>query len=188
MSLERFLEGVVRALEQHGFSYMLTGSLAAAWYAAPRATQDVDLVFAGDPGRIAPLVVHLTDRGYYVSLEAAEEAVRSHRQFNVIDPETGWKADLIVRKNRAFSRAEFDRRRSARVLGLEMPLASPEDLILAKLEWAALGGSERQIQDAAELIRSLGDDLERTYIEGWLEDLGVLSEWRDALARAEGRD
>lgn len=36
-----------------------------------------------------------------------------------IDLEGGWKIDLIVRKGRPFSRAEFDRRQTAEVWGLK---------------------------------------------------------------------
>ena len=44
MSLGRFLKTVVGLLDEAGVPYMLTGSLAAAYYATPRATQDIDLV------------------------------------------------------------------------------------------------------------------------------------------------
>jgi hypothetical protein len=38
MSLAGFLETVVRILEDSHVPYMVTGSLAAAYYAVPRAT------------------------------------------------------------------------------------------------------------------------------------------------------
>ena len=44
MSLTAFLQKVVEILDEAGVQYMLTGSLAAAYYAVPRATQDIDLV------------------------------------------------------------------------------------------------------------------------------------------------
>ena len=80
-------------------------------------------------------------------MEAAEEALRVQGQFNVIDPESGWKADLIVRKAREFSLSEFNRRRSARILGIEVALTSVEDLIIAKLEWSQPGDSDLQRED-----------------------------------------
>jgi hypothetical protein len=44
MSLAAFFGTIARALNEAGIPFMLTGSLAAAYYGTPRATQDVDLI------------------------------------------------------------------------------------------------------------------------------------------------
>lgn len=63
--------------------------------------------------------------------------------FNVVDHASGWKIEFIVRKERAFSREEFARRRVVEMFGVAVHVASPEDTVVAKLEWskasAALG-------------------------------------------------
>jgi hypothetical protein len=61
-------------------------------------------------------------------------------------------------------------------------VASPEDTLLSKLEWAHLGGSERQIEDAAAVLRQQGERLDHGYLDRWSEVLGVTAE----LARARG--
>lgn len=183
MSLAVFLSGIVRILGEVQVPYMLTGSLAAAYYANPRATQDVDLVIQLTVDQIDALVAGLSAAGMYVSPEAAREAFRTRGQFNVIDPESGWKADLIVRKNRPFSEAEFGRRRSATLLGLELALTSPEDLVIAKLEWSVLGDSELQRRDLIQLLESVGSALDRRYVETWISRLGLESAWRAVLER-----
>ena len=63
------------------------------------------------------------------------------RQFNIIDLSSGWKIDLIIRKPRPFSLSEFDRRFQVNFEGLSIFMASAEDVILAKLEWAKLSAS-----------------------------------------------
>jgi len=73
---------------------------------------------------------------YYVSPEAVEEAWRRRGQFNVVDLASGWKTDLILCKDRPFSRSEFERRERGIVFGTEVFVAAAEDTILAKLEWA----------------------------------------------------
>jgi len=65
--------------------------------------------------------------------------------FNVIDPLTGWKIDLVIRKQRAWSIAELGRRQTWTLLGVPVRIATAEDVILAKLEWAREGGSTRQL-------------------------------------------
>jgi hypothetical protein len=73
--------------------------------------------------------------------------------FNVIDHASGWKIDFIVRKNRAFSRDEFGRRMKLALLDVPVFVASPEDTIVAKLEWSKQsGGSERQRRDVAGIV------------------------------------
>src|SRR5687767_12088171 len=79
---------------------MLTGSLAAAFYGTPRATQDIDIVIDPEPLKIDRLIEGLRKAGLYASLEAAQEALENAGQFNAIDPASGWKADLIFRKPR----------------------------------------------------------------------------------------
>ena len=56
-------------------------------------------------------------------------------------------------------------------------LASPEDVILAKLEWARDGGSQRQLEDAASVVRTQGDRLDRPYINRWSAELGLGQAW-----------
>ena len=91
--------------------------------------------------------------------------------------------DLVIRKDRPFSRTEFGRRLPARALDVDVCLATAEDTILAKLEWAAMGGSDRQVADAATVIAVRGDDLDDAYLDRWAAELGVTA----LLARARGR-
>jgi hypothetical protein len=164
---------------------MLTGSLAAAFYGQPRATQDVDVVVEIEPDHLDRLVEELAAAGLYVSADAAREAVRYAGQFNAIDPETGWKADFIVRKERAFSRSEFERRKPARLLGTDVWLARVEDLVVAKLEWSELGDSDLQRQDVVEILRTTGDAIDQEYIDQWAAELGLSDAWKRVRASLE---
>ena len=80
--------------------------------------------------------------------------------FNVIDFDEGWKVDLIIRKDRPFSVEEFRRRQTIPVLGRSLPVASAEDVILAKLEWNSITPSERQLKDAFSVILAQAARLE----------------------------
>ena len=97
--------------------------------------------------------------------------------FNVIDPASGWKADLIVRKDRPFSRVELERRQATDFFGLPIHVATVEDVILSKLEWAKLGGSARQLEDVRTLFRLRSNDIDTNYIERWLDPLGIRTLW-----------
>lgn len=163
---------------------MLTGSFASSFHGAPRATQDIDIVISPTPDQVRAFVAQLPRTEYYVDENAALEAVRREGQFNVIDLATGWKVDLIIRKSRAFSREEFERRAAADIHGVRIDIASVEDLIVAKLEWAKLGGSERQIEDAATMLRRRRAVIDLPYVERWVRTLGVEEQWAAARRKA----
>ena len=184
MSLAAFLERVVEVLDEAGVSYMLTGSLASAFYAVPRATQDIDVVIEAERDGIDRLVQGLLAAGWYADRDAALEAWQGQSQFNAIEPDTGWKADFIVRKDRAYSREEFSRRERISLLGVELAVASLEDVLIAKLEWSRLGDSALQRRDVAQLLERTWPRVDRAYVDKWVSELGLEAEWRTALVEA----
>ena len=171
------LREITRRLAEHGIRFMVVGSVAALAHGRSRSTQDFDLVVEGDTARLRAFVRALPEERFYASEEAAMEAVRDGSMFNVVDIETGWKVDLILRKARPFSIEEFGRRAEVAVLGLRLPVASVEDVIIAKLEWSAMGGgSRRQREDVAALLEQ-ARELDLAYIEHWVDALGLRDEW-----------
>lgn len=184
MKLEAFLGLVVRAMDELQLPFMLTGSLAASYHGSPRSTQDIDLVVEPDAATLLRLASTLRDRGLYVSDDAVSEAAQIRGQFNAIDPDSGWKADFIVRKDRPFSVAEFRRRRPIRLLNLDLAITRPEDLIVAKLEWAKAGDSERQIRDVAEIVAVQGSTLDIARVERWVGELSLDEQWELVRARS----
>jgi len=121
---------------------------------------------------------------YYVSREAALQAYGAETLFNVIDMDSGWKIDFIMRKSRPFSTGEFGRRKQADLFGATLYVASAEDVILSKLEWAKLSESERQLHDVAGIVRTQRDSLDFDYINHWVVSLALETQWQSAQATA----
>lgn len=69
--------------------------------------------------------------------------------------------------------------------GLTLWIATVEEVLLAKLEWASKGHSRRQIDDCAQLLRVRGAELDRDYLSRWIAILGVDSQWQTALHASE---
>ena len=88
--------------------------------------------------------------------------------------------DFILRRDRPFSREEFDRRRQADLLGTPAWIATVEDMIVAKLEWSVPIRSERQVRDVAAMLEVGGATVDRAYIERWVADLGLTAAWERA--------
>jgi hypothetical protein len=62
LDLHAELRGIVRALDAAGIAYALVGGLAVSVYAAPRATEDVDILLARDD--LARAVERLVPLGF----------------------------------------------------------------------------------------------------------------------------
>lgn len=181
--LGSFLAVIIHGLNQAGVPHMLAGSLASSVYGMPRATNDVDLVIDPSASALDSFLRYVNELNLYVNADVAHTEFMRRGQFNVIDPEATWKADLIYRKDRAFSRVEFARRVPAAPLGVELYIATAEDTLLAKLDWARLGQSELQIRDVVGILEVGEPHLDMDYIESWLDKLAVRELWERALAQ-----
>lgn len=178
---DSLLERLISALERAGIPYMLSGGLSAIAYGRPRTTFDVDLVIEADERAVERLAEALGG-GFEMDVESARRAARMRDECNVIDFETMEKADLWWLTETEFDRSRFSRKRLVPFPGGKMYwLPSPEDVILQKLLWRRKGGGENQIYDAAGVISVMGPDLDRAYLEGWAERMGL----RDFLDEAQ---
>jgi hypothetical protein len=104
------LSRIVELLNRASVPFMVAGSFASTYHGIPRTTNDIDIVIAPTEEALALFLRELPEQDYYVSQDAAFDALRRRTMFNVIDMETGWKVDMIVQKGRPFSQEEFHRR------------------------------------------------------------------------------
>jgi hypothetical protein len=173
---EEALRSLVARLTDAQVPYMVTGSVASSHHGRPRSTHDIDVVMDPSASSLDALVQALTTAGFYVDAATARDALRRRRLFNVIEDRSAVKIDLIIRRDRPFSRKEFERRQPAELApGLRVAMATPEGTVLSKLEWSRRsGGSEKQLADVAGILDVQGDRLDVAYVERWADELGVL--------------
>ncbi len=181
-STHRLLSEIPGKLEAIGVPYMIVGSFASAYHGVPRSTQGLEIVVSLDLSSLETLYSILTAPGCYLSRDAVEEAVERRGQFNLIDSQSGWKVDFIVCKNREFSQQELGRRQRVTLDGCEVFIASAEDTILSKLEWARESQSERQLRVVAGILDVCGSQLDREYLDSWLTKLGLA----EVFVKAQG--
>jgi hypothetical protein len=174
----------VRELDRAGIEHMLAGSFASTYHGDPRTTADIDLVIDPDRDALERFLAQADPNTLYVSREAVEEAWRRRGQFNVVLLDSGWKVDLILRKHRSFSELEFARRQPAEIAGVRVFVASAEDTIIAKLEWAKAGQSER-LRDVVGVLQMRAGDLDLAYVERWVNELGLDEAWQQARRDAQ---
>jgi hypothetical protein len=182
MSTRSVLSRIINLLNQAEIPSMVAGSFASTYHGIPRSTNDIDIVIAPTRQTLTAFLDRLPEPDYYVSQDAAFDALRRQSQFNVIDLESGWKVDLIICKSRPFSIEEFRRRLPAELFEVPVFVATAEDTILAKLEWSKLGESERQVRDVAGIVSVKAADLDREYVAAWARELGVTELWQQLIS------
>ncbi len=183
MSQAQLLRDVIVLLEAAGIPYMVVGSYASAFHGEPRMTRDIDVVV--DPTeRSLERLADLVDRDRFY-MGDPEDALRHRSMFNLIEPSSGWKVDFIIRRDRPFSEVEFGRRFPVQIADVEVYLASAEDTVLAKLEWAETSASDQQMRDVIAIAANR--DLDRQYLSRWAAELGVEAALSEALTAADDR-
>lgn len=170
-------EELLWALEVSQVEYMVVGSVASSAYGEPRATMDVDFLARFTEPMLARLGGLLGER-FYFDVEAAKEALRLGRPFNILSMRDVLKFDFFPAQADAFGASQLARKQFAQVAFLsdiEVPVASPEDIVLAKLRWFDQGGrtSERQWSDILGVLRVQAEAIDWGYIEEWAPRLGV---------------
>ena len=175
---------VTGVLESLGVPYFIGGSLASTLYGMVRTTQDSDIVAEMRQEHLRPFVTALQDE-FYVDDEIIAESIQRHSNFNIIHRETMFKVDVFVPWPRPFLQSQLARaRRQSFAFESEISakFASPEDTILAKLEWYRIGGevSERQWRDILGVLKTRADGLDLDYLRRWANELKVT----DLLERA----
>ncbi len=180
------LREAVRVLEALNVEYMIVGSMASMAYGEPRMTRDVDIVVAMQVKDIDLFCDAFDSPQYYVSREAAREAVRYRRQFNVIHPSSGNKIDVVVARNDAWGQSQLARRKRVAILpNLVADTAAPEDVILGKLWYYQEGEHEKHLRDIASMLRISRAQIDLAYIAHWAKQLGVANIWNTII---EGTD
>ncbi len=149
--------------------FMLSGSMAMGFFTVPRMTRDLDIVAELTGGQLESLHERL-QADYYFDKEAALQALKIRRMFNILHNKTGVKVDIIIRKDSDFRRLEFERRQKIVIEGFETYIVTIEDLILSKLYWAKDSLSEMQMRDIQSLCKARHD---RKYVEKWVNLLGL---------------
>lgn len=186
MSQQELLKLVVRTLDNTGIEYMLTGSVVSSLQGEPRSTHDIDIVVAIKPHAARDLADAFPAPRYYLTQESILDAIRNRSMFNLLDTDTGDKADFWLLTDEPFDHSRFKRRHMEQVLGMTVSVSSPEDTILMKLSWAKRsGGSEKQFSDALHVYEVQSAKLDMEYLRRWAKTLGVESLLKQLEEKAE---
>ena len=181
MVLFELLQKVVEVFERLQIQYLVTGAIASVAYGEPRLTNDIDIVAGMREEHISGLLEAFPLHDFYVSEEAITDAIQHQGQFNIIHSSSGLKVDVIIRKDTEFDRSRFSRiRRIQPAESYQANFASPEDVIIKKMEYYKEGASEKHLRDITGILKVSGDAVDRDYISDWARRLELTEIW-DAI-------
>ncbi|MCH7872812.1 MAG: hypothetical protein IID33_14040 [Planctomycetes bacterium] len=178
---------VVAVLERLAVPYLITGSVATIQYGEPRLTNDIDIVVDLPASAVGEFCNAFPLADFYLDETTARDAIANRGQFNIIHPASGLKIDVMIPARDAFNKSRFAR--AKRLIFSEnctAVFASPEDVIIKKLEYFAAGGSDKHLRDIAGMLKISGGEIDRDYVREWAERMGVVSIWRQIIDRLTG--
>ena len=185
------LDQVVDAFEKIRVPYYIGGSVASSAYGIARATLDIDLVADLKTQHVDSLL-EMLEADYYIDKGMILDAIKRRSSFNLIHLETMLKVDIFITKDRPYDGMAFQRKRKDTLdeeqIAAQFYLASPEDIILSKLEWFRVGGevSERQWHDVLGIIKVQGELINKEYLQHWAKELGISDLLEKAFRDASG--
>lgn len=159
--------------------YFIGGSVASSFHGAMRSTMDIDIVAELTLEHVRPVLAAVAAE-FYASEPAMRDAIQRRASFNLIHLPTSFKVDIFVSRGRGFDESSFGRSTISRLgtaeSGIDVPIASVEDILLAKLEWYRAGdeASERQWNDVSRLVKLNRENLDWDYLESMAQELKVM--------------
>ena len=184
MEPSELLHFLVKALERLQLRYFVTGSTVTVFYGEPRFTNDIDVVVDLPEAAVTEFCRQFPGDEFYLSEEAARDAIRRRSQFNIIHPRSGLKIDVMIPVASEFNKSRFDRMRKVQAgADWEACFAAPEDAIIKKMEYFREGGSEKHLRDIAGVLKTSGSGIDMDYIERWARALAVADIWHAILQR-----
>jgi hypothetical protein len=176
------------ALDRAGVRYAVGGSWASTAFGEPRLTNDVDILAEFSAESLERFLNNLPET-FFADREEARDSLRIGRSFNVIHMPMAFKFDFFPASAFPLGEQELERAVLLACNGLSevpTPFVTPEDILLAKLDWFRAGGevSEVQWRDIRGIVRSRRETLDRAYLEQSASRLGIAGLLERALKEA----
>lgn len=170
---EEIVQRVLVSLNENGHAFMLVGSYATNLYCVPRGTQDIDLVveakFITAAQQIAQAhpIIHLDPQLGFESVTATKRVL-------LTADGTDFKVEVFELSDDPHDQARFLRRLSVQLYEQPAWVATAEDTIITKLNWAMKTGRGKDRDDAQNVMAAQHESLDWPYIEHWCRQHGTL--------------
>lgn len=154
----------VGLLEEQRIPFVVVGGIAAGLQGEPRYTKDADFMVLLKSGNIHRFSSAAKGAGFDIEPELADSQwhFRGYVRLWLGEPGRQTAVDLM-HCNNDFLREVAFRAQQTRFCGLEVPVATPEDMVLFKVAaWR-----EKDVPDARAIVTRHRDHLDEAYLKKW---------------------
>ncbi len=157
------LGGVLRGW---GNRWYVFGAQAVLIWGRPRMTADVDVTVVLVPPDTGRFVKEMQSTGFELRVRDVDDFVRRTHVLPFVHTRTGMPLDVVLAAS-GLEQEFLNRARQARIGDLEIPVISPEDLVIAKI----LAGRPQDLQDIAGVLARQKKSLDLERIRNTLKSL-----------------
>ncbi len=183
MTSEEALLAVIDALESVGIPYMLVGGASVSYYGIGRSTKDADFVVELSAHSITSLT-RLLGPPFRFDPQMSFETVTGTYRHQIRLEDNPFLFEFFHLSRDPHDQDRFRRRTRVALMGRQVWLPSPEDVIITKLRWSLLGRRSKDRDDARDVIAVQGDRIDWDYVYSWCEQhgtRGLLDEIRQSI-------
>lgn len=181
------LRDLSRVLGGLDLRWYLFGAQAVVIWGRPRMSADVDVTVALDPSQSSAFIAAMEHAGFKLRIESEiEEFVERTRVLPFLHTGTGMPLDVVM-AGPGLEQEFLTRAQRVELDGVDVPVLSPEDLVVTKI----LAARPKDIEDVAGILLARGENLDvsrirttLTLIEQALGQSDLLVEFEAQLARA----
>ena len=176
------LLSVLRALETAGIHASAYGGLALATYGEARETKDADVAVCGVPGSVGLLALEKSGLNVTLTFDQMIFGGNLVSRISILGPSDAPglnMADLVEPRSGRYAKDSLERSGSGNLRGQNLLVLTPEDFVLYKI----LSTRDRDLEDAASVVRGLGSQLDSALIEREVELLSREIPDHDTTAR-----
>ncbi len=177
---EKILSQIGVSLNKHNLPYMVVGGQAVLFYGEPRLTRDIDITLGVDVNHFRDVLAVVQELNLKPLPKEIESFVRQTMVLPALDEHTGIRVDFIFSYT-PYETEAIKRAKKVKIIGQEVNLASPEDLIIHKI----FAGRPRDIEDVRTVLLK-NPDVDIQYIREWLKEFDESSEEKGLLKAFEG--
>ena len=174
------LARLAKVLRKRKIGWYVFGAQAAIIYGSPRMTMDVDVTVAVAEGEVRALVDAILAAGFASRAADLEAFFSRSRVVPLVHSRTGMPLDLVVARD-SLEMAFLSRAKLVDIGGLEVPVITPEDLVIAKL----FAGRPRDLEDIRAVLGTLGNSIDLRYVRNILGQLDEAEDRADLLHTLE---
>jgi len=175
----------IDALNELGIPYALVGSYASNFYGVPRSTQDADFVVHIKEMDLDRLRERLHPQ-LEMERQSAFETITGTTQYVIRIPHRQFVIELFLLDEDPHNQEHFRRRVPQKVLGRDVYLPTPEDIVITKLRWSRRGRRLKDLDDVQKVLTLQQNRLDFEYIRRWCtvhDTLDLLEELQGQIPR-----